>query len=113
MWRRGVAVPMRVAQNGGKPQPARVQERARRRVERAPDEGGDVDRVARRVLRALAEVAHELAAAPDGGHLRQRLEIEGANEVEQRLVLGAPPRALHLLVDHAPEEEGAGPIDAA
>ena len=67
-----------------------MHERATDRARRAAEKGDDVERVVPGSSRAFAELDHELAPARDvAGTFGQRLELESADEIEQRLVLGA------------------------
>ena len=72
----------------------RVTDRARG----ASDERDHVERVAPRLVRGLAELGDEFARPRHRGRLRQRLQIEPADEVEQGLVLGPDAGQLDALV---------------
>jgi len=64
------------------------------------------------VLGALAQLDDELPPPWNGRHLRQRLQLEPANEIEQRPVVGADAGQFDTLVAKPAQKQRAGRIEA-
>jgi hypothetical protein len=66
-----------------------------------------------RLVRALPQQDDELAPPGSGFRLRQRLPLQAADEIEQRLVLGTYPGQFHPFLAQPAQEQRAGCIETA
>ncbi len=64
------------------------------------------------IVRAFAERDDDLAPPGDGCDFRQRLEIEFADEIEQRPVFGADAGEFHTPVTQSAQEQRTRRVEA-
>src|SRR6266851_7568673 len=82
-------------------------------VRGATDERDHVEGVVPGLLRAPAQADDELAPTGFGFRLRQGFELQAADEIEQRPVLGPDAGELHAPVAEAAQEQRARRIETA
>jgi hypothetical protein len=93
-------------------QAGRVQQGVAGPARRAADKGDDVERLEPGIVRTFAELDDALAPTGDGFDLRQRLEIQPADEIKQRLVFCADAGEFHSLVTKTAQEQRTRRIEA-
>src|SRR6202011_2780521 len=91
-------------------QPPRVAERPPELARHATHEGDDLDRLETRLMRTAAEVNDELLPSR---HERHVFQLQPANEIEERLVLGPHACQLHVFGTQPAEEERARRVEPA
>jgi hypothetical protein len=90
-----------------------MDERMDQRIRRTREKRDDVERIPPRIVRALAEGDDQLAPSRDRLASGQRLELQAADELEQRLVRGADPDDVHALAAKLAQVQRAGGVEVA
>src|ERR1700752_4945527 len=90
-----------------------MHQRMAERARSAADEGDDVDRIAPKIIGALAELDHELAPPRHHAWPGQRLALSTANQLEQRLVPGRAPGELDVLIAQLAQKHRSRRVQAA
>src|SRR5213593_3528410 len=90
-----------------------MRQRVANEARRPADKSDDIERVVPGLVRAFAKLDDALAPCGNRLRLRKRLELQAADKIEQRLVLGPDAGQCHALITKAAQEQRTGRIELA